>query len=133
GRTITFAMRMFDSVRFDVEGGSGPNVGLREIEVDAVPTPPDAPSGVEATAGPGEATVTWEPPPFDGGAPITGYVVTPYRDGVALDPVRVGEDAAAAEIPDLSPGVPHRFTVAATNLAGTGPESPPTPAVTPTS
>ena len=36
-KTVTFAMRTFDSVRFQVNGGTGPNVGLLEFEVYARP------------------------------------------------------------------------------------------------
>ena len=36
-KTVTFAMKEFDSVRFQVQGGSGSNVGLLELEVYARP------------------------------------------------------------------------------------------------
>jgi len=131
-KTIRFPMRTFDSVRFQVEGGTGPNEGLSELEVYAVPAAPQAPSGVTAKAAGGTATVTWTAPPFDGGAPITGYRVTPYRDGVAQTPVTVDETAGtSATVRDLVAGASYTFTVAASNLIGTGPESEPSPPITP--
>ena len=44
-KVVTFPARTFDRVRFQVEGGSGPNVGLLEFEVFAVPRAPGRPSG----------------------------------------------------------------------------------------
>src|SRR5699024_1207831 len=75
--TVSFDMKTFDSVQFQVEGGNGPNVGLSELEVQAVPDAPDAPRDVVASPGDGSATISWTAPDFDGGVPITGYVVTP--------------------------------------------------------
>ena len=39
-KVVTFPARTFDRVRFQVQGGSGPNVGLLEFEVFAVPRAP---------------------------------------------------------------------------------------------
>ena len=43
-------------------------------------TAPAAPTGLTATAGDGQATVTWTAP-ADGGSPITSYTVTAHHDG----------------------------------------------------
>ncbi|MET9018552.1 glycoside hydrolase domain-containing protein [Actinopolymorpha sp. NPDC004070] len=130
--TVTFDRKTFRWVRFEVEGGSGPNVGLAEFEVYALPSPPEAPTRVSAAAGVGSATVTWSPPRFDGGAPLTGYVVTPYLDGTALAPRTVAADVTELSVRGLSAGAAYTFTVAATNLLGTGPASSPTAKVIPT-
>lgn len=130
-KTVTFETKTFTWVRFQVEGGSGPNVGLAEFEVYALPAPPDAPTQVSASAGQATATVSWRPPVFDGGTPLTGYVVTPYRDGTALAPITVGETATEAVVPELSPGQSYRFTVRATNMVGPGAESSPSEPVIP--
>jgi hypothetical protein len=97
--------------------------------VRAVPGAPWAPTGVDATAGTGTATVTWAAPAFDGGAAVTEYVVTPYRDGSAQAPVIVGSEQIRAQVTSLASGASYRFTVAARNLLGTGAESEPSQTV----
>jgi predicted alpha-1,2-mannosidase len=118
-KTITFPMKTFDHVRFQVEGGTGPNVGLLEFEVYAVPKAPSAPHRVSVTRSGDRATVSWSLPDFDGGAPVTGYVVRRYRDGELVDELAVGEDARQAT---MQAREGDDFTVAASNMLGTGPE-----------
>jgi putative alpha-1,2-mannosidase len=130
-KTISFDRRTVEWVRFQVEGGTGPNNGLSEFEVYAVPTNPGQPRDVTAEAGDGSATVAWRAPEPDRGAPITGYVVTPYHDGTALDPITVDGEVTSVEVPDLTAGEPYTFTVTADSLIGTGPESEPSNEVTP--
>jgi lysophospholipase L1-like esterase len=130
-KAVTFERKTVTWVRFQVEHGTGPNSGLAEFEVDAIPTPPEAPTRVSAEPGAGEVTVTWEPPPFDGGTPVTGYVVTPFRGGTPLEPVTVDEKTTRVVVSGLAPGQAYTFTVAATNLVGTGPASPATDPVIP--
>lgn len=121
--TVNFGMKTFDWVRFQVAGGTGFNNGLLEFEVDAVPSAPEAPDAVSASAGKGRATVRWKAPEFNGGAPVTGYLIRPYRDGKPLAPVSVGEGATKAEVKGLTTGEPYTFTVTAENMAGRGPQS----------
>jgi Fibronectin type III domain len=130
-KLVRFDLRTFDWVRFQAEGGTGPNNGLSELEVYAVPTKPDKPLEVTAEAGDGSATVSWQPPEPDRGAPISEYVVTPYHEGTALDPTTVDGDVTSVEVPDLTAGEPYTFTVTADSLVGTGPESLPSNEVTP--
>ena len=130
-KTVGFPMRAFRWVRFDVRGGTGPNVGLAELEVHAVPSAPLAPVDVAAVADGGNVTVTWTPPAFDGGARVTAYAVTPYRDGEPQEPLIVDGDRTRVVVPGLTTGRAHRFTVAARNLTGAGAESVPSEPVVP--
>ena len=91
---------------------------------------PGAPTGVSATAGPGQATISWTAPASDGGSAITGYDVTPYIGGVAQSASSVGV-VTQATIQGLTNGTTYTFRVAATNDVGTGPESADSNAVTP--
>ena len=36
-KTVEFDMKTFTSLRFQVQGGTGPNLGLAELEVRAIP------------------------------------------------------------------------------------------------
>ena len=123
-KTVEFELKTVTWVRFQGRGGTGQNPGLSELEVLAVPTAPEPPEQVTVTRTGDQAKVAWTPPPFDGGAPVIGYVVRTYRDGalVSEKPVDGLETTVPAAAGD-------RFAVAATNLVGTGeerdePESP---------
>lgn len=101
--------------------------GAASDEVSVTPrTLPDAPTGVTAVAGDGSAEVSFTPPLSDGGAAVTAFSVSSLP---------AGSSAECAESPctvsGLTNGVGYRFTVAAINLAGTGPASSPSQEVTP--
>jgi hypothetical protein len=110
-KTVTFPMKELSWVKFQVKGGTGPNVGLLEFEVYAVPSAPDAPYRVDVDG----TRVRWTPPRFDGGAPVTGYRVRAYRGGVVAAERTV--DGLTATMPAAD-----EYKVAAINVIGTGPE-----------
>ncbi|WP_035941072.1 fibronectin type III domain-containing protein, partial [Knoellia aerolata] len=95
-------------------------------------TVPAAPTAVTATAGDGSATVSWTAP-SNGGSPITGYTVTPYVGATAQVPWTVtgNPPATSTTVTGLTNGTAYTFRVAATNVAGTGPASAGSNAVTP--
>jgi hypothetical protein len=95
------------------------------------PTVPGAPTGVSATAGNAQATVSWTAP-SNGGSAITGYTITPYIGGVAQAPSSAGASATSATLTGLTNGTAYTFTVAAINAIGTGPASAQSNVVTPT-
>ncbi len=80
--------------------------------------PPGAPADVSATAGDRQATVEWTAPADDGGSAITSYTVTSSPGGKTAT---VGGSKRTATITGLTNGTTYRFTVTATNSAGTGP------------
>jgi RHS repeat-associated protein len=93
--------------------------------------PPVTPSGVTATAGNAQATVSWTAP-ANGGSAITGYVVTPYvgsQPGTSATP-----SASPVTITGLTNGTAYTFKVYAKNAIGNGPvgvSNPVTPATLP--
>jgi hypothetical protein len=82
---------------------------------------PDAPTGLAA----GAATQTSVPLTWDAGpASVTGYQVTVYdADGARLTAQPSATAAPRQTVTGLQPGTTYRFTVAAKNAAGTGPDS----------
>jgi predicted phage tail protein len=89
---------------------------------------PTAPTNVVASANPGSAKVRWNPPADDGGAAISGYVVTPYKAGVAQTARAFSSTKLFQRITGLANNAQYAFTVAAANANGIGS---PSPAMTP--
>jgi hypothetical protein len=89
--------------------------------------PPDAPTGVRATAGDLSATVTWSEPASNGG-PIRGYTVTAAPGGQTATTT----GATTATVTGLTNGSLYTFTVTAANATGTSPASAASGAVMPT-
>ena len=101
--------------------------GSETVAGSATATVPDAPTGVTATAGRGEATVSWTAPASNGGAEITGYTVTASPGGATCTTT----GATSCTVPGLTNGTAYTFTVTATNSAGTGTASAASASVTP--
>ena len=78
-------------------------------------TVPGVPTLVTANAGNQTATVLWSPPLSNGGAGITGYVVTSAPTGFTCAVV-----TTSCTFSGLANGTTYTFTVTATNRVGTG-------------
>jgi len=87
---------------------------------------PGAPIIGTATAGGGQATVSFTAPSFTGGAAISGYTVTSSPGGITA----TGTSSPIA-VTGLTNGTAYTFTVTATNSAGTGAASAASNSVTP--
>ncbi len=94
---------------------------------------PGAPSMDGATAGDTSATVSFTAPLSDGGSPIMSYITTAVD---TTDSANGGQTASGGSspitVPGLTNGDSYTFTVAATNVNGTGAASAPSNAVVPT-
>ena len=80
--------------------------------------PPGAPVGLIATGGDGVASVSFSPPPSDGGSPILSFKVTASTGGLFATGT-----SSPIVVTGLTNGVLYFFTVTATNDAGEGPAS----------
>ncbi len=107
----------FDDVSINVPPGGG--------------TVPGTPTAVSGSAGNAQVNLSWTAPASDGGAAISSYRITPYIGGTAQTPIATGSAATSRTITGLTNGTTYTFTVAATNAAGTGPDSSPSAALTP--
>jgi hypothetical protein len=76
-------------------------------------------------------TLNWSAPGSTGGAPITGYRISPYIGATAQSPINTGSTATSRTITGLTNGTAYTFRVAATNSAGTSADSTASAAVTP--
>ena len=87
---------------------------------------PDPPTGVTATAGNAEATVSFKPPKSGGAKPITNYTVMSHPGHLKA----YGKESPIT-VKGLNNGRTYTFTVTATSSIGTGIDSAPSNDVTP--
>ncbi|TMV48424.1 hypothetical protein FE783_18085 [Paenibacillus mesophilus] len=91
---------------------------------------PSAPQNVSATAGDGQATVTFTPPANNGGSAITEYEVKAWTGGTAVKSVT--GTSSPITVTGLTNGTAYTFTVTAKNANGmTSAPSAPSASVTP--
>jgi hypothetical protein len=139
--TVTSASFIPDSVGTwcfaAVYGGDGNYTGSSDQSSDEcfqVVSVPGAPTDVSATAGNGQATVTFAAPVNDGNSPLTGFTVTATDSTHSFNGGQVVPGPANSTsiiVTGLTNGDSYTFTVTASNTYGTGPSSAPSNAVTP--
>ncbi|MDT9723144.1 S-layer homology domain-containing protein [Paenibacillus sp. ClWae2A] len=91
-----------------------------------IPSVPYAPTNVKATAGNGQATITFNVPGKDGGSVITGYEVTSTPGNI-----KVTGNSSPITVTGLTNGISYTFTLKAINAVGSSVVSVPSNAVTP--
>jgi len=115
------------SATFD--GATLTSAGSDDVMVALLGYPVSAPSTVTATAGNGEATVTWSAATTRGGEPVTSYVVS-----AAEEPARTctwTSGPLTCAVTGLTNGTTYTFTVTASSSVGRSATSGASNAVTP--
>jgi hypothetical protein len=97
----------------------------------AAPGAPEPPSRVAAVAGDGFAYVAWNPPIFQGGAPVESYTVTSSKGEKAMLSAAEFWSKGYVKLSGLTNGAEYTFTVTATNANGSSSPSLPSHPVTP--
>jgi len=121
GTSYTFAVYAINAL-----GTSSPSSASNAVTPIGLP---GAPTGVIATAGNTQASVTFSAPVSTGGSSITGYTVISNSSGGTDS--NAGTTALTHTVTGLVNGTPYTFTVTATNLVGTGSASSASSPVTP--
>jgi fibronectin type 3 domain-containing protein len=126
GTTVTLpALINGTTYYFWVTAVNGVGEGPPSNEVSAVPlTLPGAPTGLTATPGNSQVTLSWAAPASDGGSRVSSYNVV---EGTTADlsgsaPV-TNVTGTTVTLPSLINGTTYFFEVAAVNAAGQGPLS----------
>jgi hypothetical protein len=109
---------------FNSFGESQPSAYSPEITPIGPPTPP---LNVVATAGPGNAVVTWDAPESTGGEPIVGYIITSDPPGYTEDLNPLPRQITTSP---LTSGTTYTFTLVAVNIKGLSlPSAPSNPVI----
>lgn len=113
----------------NVNGESAGGVSNR-VRTNTPPqsTVPSQPRDVTAQAEDGSAVVRFGAPTTNGGADITGYIVTSTPEGLQC---QTGPGVYTCRVTELTNGTPYTFTVVAENSIGESAPSAPSNAVTP--
>lgn len=101
--------------------------GSRAYSINVAPTVPDAPTGISATAGDTQASVSFQPPQKTGGTSISSYIVT----ASPADVMPVTGQSSPIIVNGLTNGQSYTFTVTAENSVGAGSPSASSNSVTP--
>lgn len=96
--------------------GTGATSGAATVtlSVSVAAASPSAPGTVSATAGAGQAFVSWSAPSSDGGAAVSSYTATATPGGASCTTTGM-----SCVVPGLVSGTSYTFTVEATNSVGT--------------
>lgn len=108
--------------------GTSPASAASNVVTPLAPTVPDAPTAVVATAGYGQATVTFSAPASNGGVPILGYGVISLPAGGTDS--NYGSNSLTHTITGLTYGTTYTFTAVAMNSVGSSASSTPSNSIT---
>jgi hypothetical protein len=120
GVYITSSWTAIDPFGWNGAPGADPwpsDIGDLWLTGNPVDPLPSAPQNVTAVAQNLSAVVSWQPPAFDGGLPVTQYAVSASPGGASA---YVVGSRLSATVTGLSNGVSYTFTVLPQNAVGNG-------------
>ena len=97
--------------------GIGPQSTAVTVTPSPAPTVPGAPAGLSATPRNGQVSLSWSEPSSNGGGAIDFYII--YQNGTDI----AHPTSTSMTVSGLINGVSYSYSVAAHNIAGTGPQS----------
>jgi hypothetical protein len=97
--------------------------GPQSVATGVIVGTPTAPRSPSAVPGYTSATVRWTAPASSNGSPVTGYVVTPYVNGIGQAAHFYSSAATTETVTGLTNSTTYTFKIAAKNARGTGPQS----------
>jgi virginiamycin B lyase len=106
-----------DGALWVANGGNTNGGSIMRITTGLTASAPRSPS---AAPNVGRATVHWTVPLNNGGAPITGYEVTPYIGDAAQTPQTFDTTATTETVTGLTAGTTYQFKIAAQSARGLG-------------
>ncbi|MCU1499406.1 MAG: fibronectin type protein [Acidimicrobiales bacterium] len=129
--SLAYAYVVDHTYKFAISAVNAAGVGPATQSISFIAGTPSAPLLVDAFSRPGGAHLDWLTN-GNSGAGITGYVITPYLNGVAQAQINVSGGATYYLGSGYTTGSSYRFTVALRNSRGVGPPSAQSAAVVPT-
>jgi hypothetical protein len=100
-----------------------PNAGVTLLLETAAPTVPSAPLAFQVTAGDAQASLVWNAPATNGGAPIDGYTVH-YGTAAGSYTQTASASGTSRTVTGLTNGQAYYFAVTAHNSVGDGAATP---------
>ncbi len=115
------------------KAGDGQRSAAVGVWVSQGPGLPDMPRALNATVSPGQVRLSWEPPEYDGGAAITGYIISRSEDLVASTPPVLARVGTVLTYVDkaVEANTTYYYFLQAVNQVGQGPYLGPVEATVP--
>ena len=97
----------------------GPGYGSETVSAKVWGSPSE-PIAVIGEGGDGSVDITWEPPVYDGGLPLVGYIVYRGTDGGSMETYQELLNVISFNDENVNNGITYRYAISAFNSIGEG-------------